>query len=84
LDKKEALLAKVRTHKTNVSPKEIIDLLFAWGFYERKSSGDHRAFKHNQLPTRPQMIPFRKKTLPTMIVIQVLKAIQELQEKQDD
>ena len=82
MDKKEALLSKVRTHKRNVSPKEIIDLLLAWGFYEREGSGDHRVFKHERLPRITQPIPCRKNPQPPAIVLQVIKAIRELQEQE--
>jgi predicted RNA binding protein YcfA (HicA-like mRNA interferase family) len=85
LDKKEALLAKARNHKRNVSPQEIVDLLIAWGFHERAGRGDHRIFNHSQLALpRPLTIPSRQNPLHIMIVTQVLSAIQELQEQQND
>jgi predicted RNA binding protein YcfA (HicA-like mRNA interferase family) len=84
LDKKEALLLKVQSHKRNVSPKEIIELLVAWGFYERKGRGDHRAYKHDSLPATRLTIPFKQKPFLEDIVKQVLKAIQELQEQEND
>jgi predicted RNA binding protein YcfA (HicA-like mRNA interferase family) len=85
LDKKEALLSKVRTHKRNVPPQEIVDLLIAWGFHARAGRGDHRIFNHPELALpRPLTIPFRQNPLHLMIVTQVLSAIQELQEQQND
>ncbi len=84
LNKREALLEKVRSHKRNVSPKELIDLLREWGFMERKGKGDHVAFRHEKLHTRTQVIPTRQNPVSATIVLQVIKLIQELQEQQND
>jgi predicted RNA binding protein YcfA (HicA-like mRNA interferase family) len=83
LEKREALLEKVRSHKKNVSQKELIELLREWGFVERKGKGDHIAFRHKELHTRTQIIPIRQDPVRVTIVLQVLKLIRELQEQQN-
>ena len=83
MEKREALIEKVRSHKTNVSPKELMELLREWGFSQRKGKGDHVAFRHKKLHTRTQVIPTRQNPVGPTIVLQVLKLIQELQEQQN-
>ena len=75
------LYEKIKRYPSNVSPKQLIELLKSYGFVYRKTQGDHEIYKRTG--SRPFSIPIKGNPVWIQIVKNALQTIAEIRESQE-
>jgi len=72
---------RIKRNKRNVRPKELVELLIAFGYEYRNTRGDHEIYKRAGCRRFP--VPISQNPISIIIIQNALRAIEEIIEDQE-
>ena len=80
MTRREKRLERMASNPRNVSRKELISLLEAFGFVRRGGKGSHTCYKHPGLPDVKLTIPAGLKVTYVKQVLEAIYRVREIEE----